>query len=90
MQEKAGREAGGDTKRLIFCSGREQEQIAGSGCGRHLPQKQHEKGSFKNSSGHVSFKLSCRDELTTFLSLPEKLREILPVARDLNIRHLYL
>lgn len=42
------------------------------GCGRHLPQEQHERGSFKDSAGHVSFELGCRGELATLLSFLKK------------------
>jgi len=41
------------------------------------------RGSFKDPGGHVNLELGCRGELATLLSLPKKLREILPVACDL-------
>lgn len=74
MQEKAGREAGGDRRRL-FCSEKARADCWG-GCGRELPQKQRKGGSSKDSAGHVSFELDSRDKLAMLRSLPKQLREI--------------
>lgn len=38
----------------------------------------------KDSAGHVSFELGCRDELAILVSLLKQLREILSFAYNLN------